>query len=139
MIDPGRRTTRPPSLDDRFAVPLRGIDVDAETRCAHYDGPLDVIALRCGCCDVYHPCYRCHVEVTGREAPPWPRARFDEPAVLCGVCRATLTAQTYLDAEYRCPDCGAAFNPGCAPHWSLYFEAPRTEAASAARGLQSER
>jgi uncharacterized CHY-type Zn-finger protein len=124
----GRRTTRPPDLDPRFAVPLRGVEVDVQTRCAHYAGSTDVVALRCGCCATYHPCHRCHAEVTGREGVPWPRARFDEPAVLCGVCRAALTARAYLGSGHACPACGAAFNPGCAAHRGLYFEAERPAA-----------
>ena len=118
-----RRTTRPPALDGRFDVPLRGVEVDAQTRCAHYGGPTDVIALRCGCCETYHPCHRCHEAVTGRGPTPWPRARLDEPAVLCGACRTALSARAYLGSGYACPACGAAFNPGCAAHRDLYFEA----------------
>lgn len=117
-----RRTTRPPETDPRFPVPLRGVAVDAQTRCAHYDGPLDVVALRCACCDTYHPCHRCHEETAGHAAEPWPRARVDEPAVLCGACGRTLTARAYLDGGHACPACGAAFNPGCAAHRDLYFE-----------------
>ena len=120
-----RRTTRAPDLDGRFPVPLRGVAVDAETRCAHYDSPRDVVALRFGCCGAYYPCHRCHAEAAGHEAEPWPRARFDEPAVLCGACQTTMTARAYLDAGPTCPACGAAFNPGCAAHRPLYFEAAR--------------
>ena len=119
----GRRTTAPPDLDPRFGVPLRGVAVDGQTRCAHYDEAWDVVALRAGCCGVYHPCHRCHAETAGHPAQPWPRARFDEPAVLCGACGATMTARAYLDAGDACPACGAAFNPGCAAHHDLYFEA----------------
>ena len=117
-----RRTTRAPALDGRFAVPLRGTGVDAETRCAHYDGPTDRVALRFGCCEAYYPCYRCHEEAAGHAPEPWPLARFDEPAVLCGACRTALTARAYLDSGYACPACGAAFNPGCAAHRDRYFE-----------------
>ena len=118
----GRRTTRAPDLDGRFAVPLRGVGVDAETRCAHYDGPTDVVALRAGCCDTYHPCHLCHDETEGHPAQPWPRSRFDEPAVLCGACGATHAAPVYLASGRACPACGAPFNPGCAQHYDLYFE-----------------
>ena len=37
-----RRTTTAPSADDRFSVPLRGVAVGPETRCAHWDAPVDV-------------------------------------------------------------------------------------------------
>lgn len=117
-----RRTTRSPDLDDRFAVPLRGIAVDAGTRCVHYDGPTDVIALRFACCDAFYPCRRCHDQAADHRAEVWPRVRFFEPSVLCGVCRTTLTWPAYLAAEHTCPACGAAFNPGCAAHADHYAE-----------------
>ncbi|RLM68820.1 hypothetical protein DVK07_09085 [Halorubrum sp. Atlit-26R] len=101
---------------------MRGIDVDSETRCAHWDDPVDVVALRFGCCETYYPCDACHDAAADHEAVPWPRDRFDEPAVLCGACRTTLTARTYLDSDDTCPACGAAFNPGCRKHRDRYFE-----------------
>jgi uncharacterized CHY-type Zn-finger protein len=94
-----RRTTTPPATDDRFAVPLRGVAVDPETRCAHWDDSVDVIALRFGCCEAYYPCDACHDAATDHEAEPWPRGRFDEPAVLCGVCGTTISAREYLDGD----------------------------------------
>ncbi|WP_128906489.1 CHY zinc finger protein [Halorubrum amylolyticum] len=148
-----RRTTTVPATDDRFAVPLRGVAVDRETRCAHWDSALDVVALRFGCCETYYPCDACHDAATDHAAEPWPRDRFDEPAVLCGACGATLTARAYLDGgsevshasgsegqspsgnrassgdsrtqsgDDACPHCGAAFNPGCRRHRDRYFEA----------------
>jgi len=124
--DRTRRTTHAPSVDDRFSVPLRGVGVDAETRCAHWDGDVDVVALRFGCCGVFAPCYACHAETVDHDPEPWPRARFDEPAVLCGVCGATLSARTYLDGDDACPNCGAAFNPGCRRHRDRYFEGGET-------------
>jgi uncharacterized CHY-type Zn-finger protein len=148
-----RRTTTAPATDDRFAVPLRGVAVDPETRCAHWDDPVDVVALRFGCCETYYPCDACHDAATDHEAEPWPRDRFGDPAVLCGVCGATLSASEYLDGGDEthlgddseghglsgdrassddgraepdgdaCPRCGADFNPGCRAHRDRYFEA----------------
>ena len=131
-----RRTTTAPATDDRFAVPLRGVAVDPETRCAHWDSAVDVVALRFGCCEAYYPCDACHDAATDHEADPWPRDRFDEPAVLCGACGATLTPREYLGGEAlrasgsrakpdddACPRCDAAFNPGCRAHRDRYFEA----------------
>ncbi|WP_254863314.1 CHY zinc finger protein [Halovivax gelatinilyticus] len=103
-------------------VRVRGVDVDDETRCRHYDGPSDVVAMRFGCCESFYPCHRCHDERTDHDGQPWPRDRFDEPAVLFGVCGSTLTPPAYFDADHRCPDCGVEFNPGCAAHRSIYFE-----------------
>ncbi|WP_418282802.1 CHY zinc finger protein [Halorubrum sp. DTA98] len=117
-----RRTTGSSAIDDRFPVPLRGIDVDPDTRCVHWDGAVDVIALRFGCCGAYYPCFECHDAVVDHGAEPWPRERFDDPAVLCGVCSATLTAAAYLDCGDACPRCGTAFNPGCRRHRDRYFE-----------------
>ena len=112
------------------------MDVDAQTRCAHWHGPTDVVALRCACCEVFYPCYDCHEATTGRPFTPWLLARMEEPAVLCGVCRTPLAASAYLPAEagqaasgHACPACGAAFNPGCAAHRDLYFEPLAPEAA----------
>ena len=116
------RTTRAPCLDVRFAVPLRGVAVDVRTGCAHYRSPRDVTALRFACCDAYYPCRACHDATVGHEAEVWPRARFDEPAVLCGVCRTSVSARAYLEGGHACPACGAAFNPGCAAHRDRYFE-----------------
>jgi len=119
-----RRTTQAPAVDPRFRVPLRGVSVDDETRCLHGEEPVDVVALRFACCEGYYPCYACHEATTDHEPRQWPRARFDEPAVLCGVCRETLTAEHYLSGGNRCPHCGAAFNPSCREHRHLYFEQP---------------
>ncbi|MCY0901089.1 MAG: CHY zinc finger protein [Firmicutes bacterium] len=99
-----------------------GIDVDEQTRCAHYHTAMDVIAMRFICCDRYFPCYLCHEEVADHRAEVWPRDRFDEPAVLCGACGHRLSARAYLASASRCPRCDAQFNPGCKSHAHLYFE-----------------
>jgi uncharacterized CHY-type Zn-finger protein len=96
------RQTTGSGTDDRFAVPLRGVAVDSETRCEHWDSPVDVVALRFGCCETYYPCFECHAALSDHEADVWPRSRFDDPAVLCGVCRETLTARTYLEGGDNC-------------------------------------
>ena len=116
------RAVRSPATDDRFDVPVRGAEVGPETRCAHYHGPRDVIAIRFPCCRAFYPCFACHKETTDHEARRWPTDRFHTPAVLCGECQAVLTIQQYLDAEHTCPSCGAAFNPNCARHYDRYFE-----------------
>ncbi|OVE83298.1 hypothetical protein B2G88_17720 [Natronolimnobius baerhuensis] len=105
-----------------MSLPVRGLEVDPDTRCAHYHNDRDVVAFRFACCDAYFPCFRCHEELTDHEAVPWPRERFDESSVLCGVCEAELPVPAYLEADYRCPSCNAPFNPGCGNHAALYFE-----------------
>ena len=117
-----RRTTTAPAIDGRFEGPLRGIDVDPETRCAHWDAPVDIVALRFGCCETYYPCDACHDAATDHDPKPWPRDRFDEPAVLCGRCGETLSAREYLAGNDACPRCGAAFNPDCRNHRDRYFD-----------------
>lgn len=117
-----RRTIEPPGTDDRFAVPLRGVAVDLETRCAHYDDHHDRIAIRFACCGVYYPCFRCHEELADHEAERIPRSAFDEAGVLCGGCGTALSVLAYLDSRDVCPRCGAAFNPGCRRHHGQYFD-----------------
>jgi len=95
---------------------------DAETRCAHWHGPLDVIAMRFACCDTFYPCFDCHAALADHAPAVWPMHRFDAKAVLCGACGHQLTVSEYLDCNSTCPRCGAGFNPGCANHRHLYFE-----------------
>lgn len=119
--DSARLTVTPPETDDRFQVPLCGLVVDGETRCVHYDSDSDVVAMRFPCCDCYYPCFRCHAMVTDHEHERIPPDQFDDPAVLCGACGATLSARTYFDCGDACPACGTAFNPGCQRHRDRYF------------------
>jgi len=121
MSSDSARTTHAPVTDARFSVPLRGVAVGPETRCAHYDGPRDVIAIRFACCEVYYPCIECHAVTTDHPATSWPHARRHESVVLCGACDRTMAATAYLQADHTCPHCGAAFNPGCAAHHDRYF------------------
>ncbi len=102
-------------------VDVRGKTVDRETRCVHYSGPLDVIAIEFACCGEFYPCHLCHAETADHPAAVWERARFDEPAILCGVCGHLLTISDYLDVD-GCPACSAVFNPGCKMHREYYFE-----------------
>lgn len=115
------RTTHAPATDSRFAVPLRGVAVDGETRCRHWHSTVDVLALRFDCCGTYYPCAACHAETTDHDSERLPRDRFDERAVLCGRCHTPFSAETYLGGGDSCPSCGAAFNPGCRDHHHLYF------------------
>ncbi len=103
---------------------VRGVSVDASTRCSHYHGERDVIAIRFACCDAYFPCHACHDAVTDHTSEVVPREVFDEPNVLCGNCGRALTVREYAACENACLDCDAAFNPGCKSHWDRYF-APR--------------
>ena len=90
--------TAPDSLDGTDPL-LRGVGLDAQTRCAHYATARDVVALRFACCPAYWSCHRCHAELADHPAVPVPAGDFDRPHVLCGVCRTELSVAAYLALE----------------------------------------
>ena len=98
-----------------------GVDLDAETRCAHWHSPLDIVAIRMRCCGQWYACKDCHEALADHPIQVWPRSAWDEPAVLCGACGEQLSVRAYLGCADGCPDCGAAFNPGCRLHRRFYF------------------
>lgn len=98
-----------------------GVKPDAETRCAHYGGPLDRVAIRFRCCNRYYCCHACHEALEGHRARPWRPGDLDRRTVLCGACRFQMTTREYLGSGSRCPRCEARFNPRCARHRHLYF------------------
>lgn len=99
------------------------MDLDAQTRCAHWHSPLDVIAIKMACCRTYYACKDCHDALAGHALEAWPREQWSAQAILCGVCRRELTIAQYLGCHSTCPHCAAAFNPGCRNHWHFYFGA----------------
>jgi len=101
---------------------VRGVDLDAQTRCAHWHSPLDIIAIRMKCCSEFYACRDCHDALAGHTTEVWPKSEFDEKAVLCGVCDSKLSIRQYLDCANICPACGAGFNPSCRHHHHFYFE-----------------
>lgn len=107
-------------------VGVRGVGLGPETRCRHYAGESDVVAIRHACCGIHFACVRCHDALTDHPRAVWPAAAFDRPAVLCGACGAEHAIEAYLGAD-DCPACGAAFNPGCREHYHLYFEVSASE------------
>lgn len=106
------------------AAPLicRGVDVNARTQCAHYHSERDLIGIRFRCCGEFYACYACHQALADHPAQVWPRAERAAEAILCGNCQSMLSINEYLACENVCPRCRAAFNPGCAGHYHLYFE-----------------
>jgi len=104
---------------------VRGIGVDAQTRCAHYNSPVDVIAIKMKCCRAYFACKECHDALADHQLEPWPHDKQAERAVLCGVCGAELTIANYLESATHCPMCNASFNPRCREHHEYYFSAPQ--------------
>lgn len=101
---------------------VKGAALDAETRCAHYHSPLDIIAIKMRCCGTYYACRECHDELAGHAPEVWPKAAWDQRAVVCGACGLEMSVRDYLACENRCPGCQAPFNPGCKTHHHLYFE-----------------
>jgi uncharacterized CHY-type Zn-finger protein len=83
--------------------PVRGVDMDPETRCAHWASDSDVVAIRAPCCGVYYPCSACHEALADHVLEPIPGAEFDAPGVLCGACGTALTVHEYLDTDHACP------------------------------------
>ncbi|MGH8012008.1 MAG: CHY zinc finger protein [Candidatus Binataceae bacterium] len=103
-------------------IPVRGIGLDAHTRCEHYRGVTDIVAIKFKCCVTYYSCYYCHQAQSGHGVQIWPRSEFEEKAILCGACGTELTIRQYLECGAICPGCAAGFNPRCELHYSLYFE-----------------
>jgi uncharacterized CHY-type Zn-finger protein len=103
-----------------------GIDLDPQTRCAHYRTSLDIIAIKMKCCGVYYACKDCHDALADHAIEVWPRHEWSRPAVLCGVCEIELSIDRYLSCANKCPDCSSHFNPGCHNHYHHYFETDGT-------------
>ena len=101
---------------------VRGVDLDGQTRCAHYHGPADIIAIKMKCCGEFYACKDCHDALAGHAIEPWPRKEWAQKVILCGHCGADLSIAEYMQCESRCPACGAGFNPGCRNHYHFYFE-----------------
>jgi uncharacterized CHY-type Zn-finger protein len=106
----------------RLRPEVLGVDVDHQTRCAHWRSPLDIVALKMRCCGRYYACRQCHDALADHPAEVWPRTAWDEPVALCGACGVEMSAAAYTACDDRCPACGAPFNPGCRTHRHLYFE-----------------
>ena len=111
---------------ETHGVSVRGA-VDLETRCRHWRGQRDIIAIRFCCCDGWYPCYECHAALADHPASVWPVSALDKRAVLCGACGAQLTIAQYVESGAACLECAAAFNPGCKNHYHLYFELPNNQ------------
>jgi len=102
--------------------PVLGLDLDDQTRCRHYRSPRDIVAIRMKCCGNYYACKDCHEALADHAIEVWLVEEREMKAILCGACGHELTIQSYLDCGNTCPDCGAAFNPGCRLHHHFYFE-----------------
>ncbi|MBU6121133.1 CHY zinc finger protein [Hymenobacter siberiensis] len=103
-------------------ITIHGTAVNERTQCAHYHSQRDIIAIRHKCCGEFYACIQCHNEAANHEAEVWLKAEFQAEAIYCGNCHQTLPITRYLSCDSTCPHCQAAFNPGCANHYHLYFE-----------------
>lgn len=102
-------------------IRVHGAVVDDNTRCVHYNGPTDIIAIRFRCCGRFYPCFQCHAEAETHPATRWAPTEWAERVILCGACGHTLSIDEYRGVS-GCPACGSAFNDGCRLHAHLYFE-----------------
>jgi uncharacterized CHY-type Zn-finger protein len=100
---------------------VRGVDLDAQTRCAHYRTARDVIAIKMKCCGLYYACKECHEALADHRIEVWPQGEWSRPAVLCGACGYEMTIAEYMISGDQCPLCCAPFNPGCRKHYGFYF------------------
>lgn len=111
--------------EDPARPPVHGATVDDATRCVHYSGPTDIVAIRFRCCLRFYPCFQCHADAESHRAEQWAPADWAERAILCGACGQTLSIDDYRSVS-ACPRCGSAFNDGCRLHAHLYFQVPAT-------------
>jgi uncharacterized CHY-type Zn-finger protein len=100
-----------------------GLNLDPETRCEHYHGPTDIVAIKMKCCGLYYACKDCHTALSDHEIQVWPESEWNQQAILCGACGIELTIQQYMQSEFCCPACHERFNPGCRNHHHFYFQA----------------
>jgi len=101
---------------------VKGVNVDSYSRCEHFHGELDIVAIKFPCCDEFYACYDCHSFIAYHRPTKWQSNQFEEKAIMCGNCHSCLTIKEYLSSDSCCPICSASFNPRCKDHWSLYFE-----------------
>jgi uncharacterized CHY-type Zn-finger protein len=99
-----------------------GFDVTPRTQCAHWHSDRDIIAIKHKCCGEYYACISCHDNMAAHTSTVWSKSERDTRAIMCGNCSVELTIGQYLSCDSVCPACSAAFNPGCARHYDLYFE-----------------
>ncbi|HEX4425126.1 MAG TPA: CHY zinc finger protein [Terriglobales bacterium] len=104
---------------------VRGVDLDPQTRCGHWRGPTDIIAIKMKCCGIYFACKDCHAALADHPIEIWPESEWGQKAILCGACGNELTIREYMGSGYACPACRAGFNPKCRNHYEFYFESER--------------
>jgi uncharacterized CHY-type Zn-finger protein len=101
---------------------VRGVNLDSQTRCEHYHGPTDILAIKMKCCSIYYACKDCHAVLSDHNIEVWPEIEWNQQAILCGGCGTELTIHQYMQSESCCPACNERFNPGCRNHHRFYFQ-----------------
>jgi uncharacterized CHY-type Zn-finger protein len=101
---------------------VRGVNLGPQTRCEHYRGPTDLVAIKTKCCGVYYACKDCHAALADHQIEVWPENEWNQRAILCGACGEELTIRQYMKSESRCDVCRARFNPKCRDHYHFYFQ-----------------
>lgn len=107
-----------------------GLRRHGESRCAHWNSELDVLAIQAPCCQKFYACASCHDACENHSFNPWPSSTsLEQNALLCGVCRHSYSIREYINGTESpsCPACGASMNPGCKLHWcvsSTFFLPP---------------
>ncbi|SCU94390.1 LAFA_0F21550g1_1 [Lachancea sp. 'fantastica'] len=108
----------------------KGLLIDNQSRCVHWNSQLDVVCFKLKCCQHYYACHSCHDAL---ESHPVQKYNISQDpsshVVLCGVCRNTMSFNQYRsktasirDQSLQCPFCCASFNPNCKLHYSIYFD-----------------
>lgn len=100
---------------------VRGLGLDAQTRCVHYNSPRDIVAIKMKCCGLYYACKDCHNALADHSIQVWQADDWKQRAVLCGACGNELAIAEYMACGFKCPACAAGFNPGCRNHYRFYF------------------
>ena len=104
---------------------VRGVNLDPQTRCEHYHGPTDIVAIKMKCCGVYFACKDCHAALADHTIEVWPKTEWGQQAILCGACGTEMAIRQYMETGSRCPSCSELFNPGCRKHYHFYFDVPQ--------------
>ena len=96
---------------------ILGLDLDEVGRCSHYHGSNDIVALKCGSCQAFSACYRCHDAICDHSFKALDKTK--SKIILCGACRTLIDWQDYHKGG--CPSCHHSFNPKCSRHSEIYF------------------
>jgi uncharacterized CHY-type Zn-finger protein len=85
-----------------LSLPVYGVNLDTQTRCQHYRGTTDIIAIKMRCCRVYYACEDCHSALANHPTEVWQESEWDQKAILCGACGTELMIHEYMASESRC-------------------------------------